>query len=94
MPSIQLTELQSADLTGPVPSEEGDLFRSYRFDIVLTEATGFPQVTLQSPAGDALRVVDQEGDELEEEALNTLLWERLEVFDEVIERLAGPLPSP
>jgi hypothetical protein len=29
-----------------------------------------------------------------DEAVSALLWERLESFDEVIERLAGPLPAP
>jgi hypothetical protein len=94
MSSIQLTELRSGDLTGPVMTQEGDLFRSHQFEILLSDSEGFPQVTLRSPSGEALQVIDEEGAALGEEDLSTLLWERLEGFDEVIERLAGPLPSP
>lgn len=94
MPYIDLTELRSADLTGPELTEEGDLFRSDRFELILKEVDGFPQITLRTRSGEVLQVLDEEGAELGEEDLSTLLWERLEVFDEVIERLAGPMPSP
>jgi hypothetical protein len=90
---LNMTELRSAELNGPFQDEDGDLFRSETFDILLTEEEGFLTARLRAPDGAPVRVVDETGSEVDEEALSTLLWERLEVFDEVIERLAGPIPE-
>lgn len=93
MRPLNMTELRSAELHGPFADDAGDLFRSETFDILLTEEEGFPTARLRAPDGVPVRVVDETGSEVDEEELSTLLWERLEVFDEVIERLAGPIPE-
>jgi hypothetical protein len=94
MSILNITELRSAEIHGPIPDDAGDLFRSEVFEILLTEGEGFPTARLRGPDGAPVRVVDETGSEVDEEELSTLLWERLEVFDEVIERLAGPIPQP
>jgi hypothetical protein len=95
MKHIPLSDISSADLTGPHPGPEGDLFRSDRgFEVLLRDHGSFPELELRASGGTGVRVLDEDGAEVGEEALSTLLWERLESFDEVIERLAGPLPDP
>jgi len=94
MQLIFRADLAATDLNGPERTPEGDLFRSdLGVEILLSEATGFPRLTLRAADGAAVRVTDADGSALDEEALGALLWERLEAFDEVIERLAGPLPE-
>lgn len=86
MRDISRADLLEADLSGPTPEGEADLFRSDR---------GFPVLEIRGDGGAPVRVVDEEGGtRLDEEEVSVLLWERLEGNDAVIERLAGPLPDP
>lgn len=96
MRDISRTALLEAEISGPTPEGEADLFRSDRgFEVVLRELDGFPVLEIRGDGGAPVRVVDKEGGtRLDEEEVSVLLWERLEGVDAVIERLAGPLPDP
>jgi hypothetical protein len=85
----------SADLDGPLRVEGEDRFRSGDlFEIRLTGQQDCPDLVLTRPDGRPLQVAEEDGSRLGEEEVQVLLWERLEGFDEVIERLSGPLPAP
>jgi hypothetical protein len=87
--------LLSAEIEGPFRVAGEDRFRAEKlFEIRLTGREDCPDLVLSGPDGGAIRVVDEDGTELGEEEVQVLLWERLEGFDEVIERLTGPLPAP
>lgn len=91
---ITREELARADLTGPSRTAEGDLFQAdIGVEVLLSDENGFPVLTLREADGAGVIITGEDGAPLEEEAVSTLLWERLETFDEVIERLAGPLPE-
>lgn len=93
MRRITRAELATTDLAGPVRTPEGDLFSSdLGLEILLREEDGFPIASLRGADGGEV-LVEEEGAPMDPEALSALLWERLEAFDEVIERLAGPLPE-
>lgn len=96
MRDISRAALLEAELSGPTPEGEADLFRSDRgFQVLLRELDGFPVLEVRGSDGDQIRVVDEEGGlRLDDEEVSTLLWEKLESFDAVIERLAGPLSDP
>ena len=96
MQDISRSEISGAELSGPFGQGDADLFRSESgFEILLKEEDGFPSLELRGANGAGLRVIDDEdGSVLDEETVSTILWERLETFDAVIERLAGPLPDP
>ncbi len=95
MQDISRASLLEAELSGPTPEGDADLFRSDRgFEVLLRELDGFPVLEIRGSGGAPVRVVDEEGGtRLDEEEVSVLLWERLEEFDAVIERLAGPLPD-
>ncbi len=93
MRRITRAELATTDLAGPVRTPEGDLFSSdLGLEILLREEDGFPIASLRGADGGEV-LVEEEGAPMDPEALSALLWERLEEFDEVMERLAGPLPE-
>jgi hypothetical protein len=96
MRDIRKSTLAESELSGPFPEGGADLFRSESgFEILLKEEDGFPSLELRGVDGAGLRVIDEEdGSVLNEETVSTILWERLETFDAVIDRLAGPLPDP
>lgn len=96
MRDIRRSTLAESELSGPIAEGGADLFRSDGgFEVLLKEEGGFPSLELRGSDGSGLRVIaDEDGSPLDEEEVSTLLWERLETFDAVIERLAGPLPDP
>jgi hypothetical protein len=96
MRDVTRAELAGAELSGPFPEAGADLFRTDAgFEVLLREVDGFPVLELRGSDGGQVRAVEAEGGpRMGDEAVSVLLWERLENFDEVIERLAGPLPSP
>jgi hypothetical protein len=96
MRDISRASLLEAELSGPTPEGDADLFGSDRgFQVLLREIDGFPVLEIRGADGDPVRVVDEEGGtRLDDEEVSVPLWERLERFDAVIERLAGPFPDP
>jgi hypothetical protein len=96
MRDIRRSTLTESELSDPVAEGGADLFRSDGgFEILLKEEGRFPTLELRGCDGAELRVIeDEDGSALDEETVSTLLWERLETFDAVIDRLAGPLPDP
>ena len=96
MRDISRAALLEAELSELTPEGDVDLFGSDRgFQVLLREIDGFPVLEVRGTDGDPVRVVDEEGGtRLDDEEVSTLLWEKLEGFDVVIERLAGPLSDP
>ena len=96
MMEISRSAIAGAELIGPEVTEKGDVFRSPgHFEILLGERDGLPFVELRSPGGEILRVVgDHDKEPLDEVEVDRMLWERLEEFDHVIERLAGSRAIP
>jgi len=93
--TITRAEFASGELEAPTRVNGEDRLRAGDlFEIRLTGPHDCPELVLARPDGVLLRVVEEDGSDLDPEEVQVLLWERLEVFDEVIERLAGPLPAP
>lgn len=86
-------QLAGADLTGPEPGGEGDLYRSERFEILIRMVGDMPDPILRMNGSEEVRILEEDGTELDPEEVSVLIWERLEGFDAVIELLTGPLPE-
>ena len=93
MRKITRADIAEADFQDPETTGEGDLFRSDKgIEILLIEEDGFPLVEVRDEGGAPICVLE-EGVPMEDDALSVLLWERIETFDAVIDRLAGPMPE-
>jgi hypothetical protein len=92
--TIKMADIAQAEFDGPTHIDGSDLFRaSGLFDIRLTWDADGPEMGVMGPNGEGLCVLEEDGTEMDPEEVQALIWERLETFDEVIERLAGPLPD-
>jgi len=92
--TVTRVELADMALEGPIVTPDGDVFRSLTgIEILLSEADNNPTLSLRRSGGSRLEIVEEDGTGMDPEESEALLWEILEDFDDVMERLSGPIPE-